>query len=149
MKLFKTNVTAMWKTHGPHLHNPNDQIRGQDYQKEDMKYCYAIASLCELHRHTGDENVFKLLSEGCAKPFPDSFFDAPLYLADLFAYVGMKTDNADYLAKAADLFAQSFPESKCPPVFLPENSVWSGTSAMMLRTGHILQWACWKKKGAK
>ncbi len=146
LNLFNTNISAIWKVHGPHLHNPNDQIRGQDYQKEDMNYCYAIASLCELHRHTGDEKVFKLLSDGCAKPFPDSFFEAPLFLADLFAYVGARIGIAEYLATAADLFAQSFPESKCPPVWLPDNSTWSRTSAMALRAGHILQWAWWKSK---
>jgi hypothetical protein len=63
--------------------------------------------------------------------------------------VGLKTKNAEYLAKAADLFAQSFPESKCPPVFMPGNSTWSRTSAMTLRTGHILQYAHWKLKGSK
>ena len=149
LKLFNTNVTAKWKGLGPHLHDGANQIQSQDYIQEDMKYCYAIAPLCELHSLTGDENLFKLLTEGCAKPFPDSFFEAPLFLSDLFAYVGLKTNNAEYLTKAADLFAQSFPESKCPPVYLPDNSTWSRTSAMTLRTGHLLQWANWKLKGAK
>jgi hypothetical protein len=113
-----------------------------------MKYCYAFAPLCELHYRTGDETVMKLLKEGCERPFPDSFFEAPRFLADLFAYVGMKSGKPEYLETAADLFAQSFPESKCPPVFLHGNSTWSRTAAMTMRTGHLLQYACWKA-GAK
>jgi hypothetical protein len=150
MELFRTNIGALWKRHGPFLHDPNDQIRGQDYQQEDMKYCYVVASLCELHHRTGDETVLKLLKEGCEKPFPDSFFDAPLFLSDLYAYVGLKTGNQAHLKKAANLFAQSFPESRCPPVFLPpDDKTWSRTSAMTLRTGHLLQYAFWKMKAGK
>ncbi len=140
----------MWKNYGPFLHDPNDQIRGQDYQQEDQKYCYAIVPFCELHHRTGDETVMKLLKEGCAKPFPDSFFEAPRFLSDLYAYVGLKTGSAELVARGAESFAQAFPESKCPPVFLAGNSTWSRDAAMMLRTGHLLQYANWKapKKGA-
>jgi hypothetical protein len=143
--LFRTNVIAKRKSLGPFLHDAAHQIQSQDYIQEDMKYCYALASFCELQHLTGDEDLMKLLQEGCQQDFPDSFFEAPFFLSDLYAYVGHKTDNADYVKKAADLFAQAFPESKCPPVFLPDNSVWSRTSAMMLRTGHLLQYANWKQ----
>ena len=149
LALFHAHVVPKWKRLGPFLHDPANQIRSQDYVQEDMKYCYAIAPLCELHHLTGDETLFKLLKEGCEKPFPDSFFEAPLFLSDLFAYVGHKTRNEDYIRRAADLFAQSFPESRCPPVFLPNNSIWSRTSAMTLRTGHLLQYAWWKLKGGE
>jgi len=149
MTLFRTNVCETWKRFGPHLHDPENQIRGQDYQQEDMRYCYVIPSLCELHHRTGDETVFKLLKEGCTKPFPDSFFDAPLFLADLYAYVGWRENNPALLKKAADLFAQGFPESKCPPVFMPADRNWGRTSAMTLRTGHLLQYAHWKNQGKK
>jgi len=144
--LFRTNVTNMWKANGPFLHDPFYQIRGQTYIKEDVKYCYAIASLCDLHRRTGDKDVLKLLTEGCQEEFPDSFFGAPKFLADLYAYVGYKTGNADYVKRAAKLFAQGFPESKNPPVILPGNSTWSRTAAMTLRVGHLLQYANWKLK---
>lgn len=143
--LFRTNVTAKRKNLGPFLHDPHHQIQSQDYIQEDMKYCYALASFCELHHLTGDEGLMKLLQEGCAQDFPDSFFEAPFFLADLYAYVGLKTNHPESIRKAADLFAQAFPESKCPPVFLPHNSVWSRTSAMMLRSGHLLQYANWKQ----
>jgi hypothetical protein len=146
LKLFNTCVVPKWKGSGPHLHEGgNAQIQSQDYLQEDQKYCVAIDPLCELHRRTNDENVLKLLKEGCEKPFPDdSFFEAPRFLADLYAYVGMKTATPDLLSKAADLYAESFAESKCPPVYLPDNSTWSRTSALTLRTGHILQYAHWK-----
>jgi hypothetical protein len=144
MDLFNRHVVPTWKSLGPHLHDGNNQIQSQDYIQTDLKYCCAIVPLCELHYRTGDENVFKLLKEGCEKPFPDSFFEAPRFLSDLFAYVGAKSGKAEYLETAADLFAQSFPESKCPPVFLPNNSTWSRTAAMTLRTGHLLQYAHWK-----
>jgi hypothetical protein len=112
-----------------------------------MKYCYAIQPLCELHHHTADQTVFKLLKEGCEKEFPESFFEAPFFLSNLYAYVGYKTGNGGYVRKAAEFFAQGFPESKSPPVYLPDNTTWSRQSAMMLRTGHLLQYANWKMKG--
>jgi len=144
LSLFKKNVVPKWKDLGPLLHDPARQIRSQDYIQEDVKYCYSIASFCELHHLTGDEELFTMLKEGCEQEFPESFFDAPLFVADLYAYVGLKTGKAEYLTRAADSFATAFPESRCPPVFLPGNSTWSRTSAMMLRTGHLLQYANWK-----
>ncbi|MCG3178585.1 MAG: hypothetical protein BIFFINMI_00913 [Phycisphaerae bacterium] len=144
MRLFDGHVVPKWKDLGPFLHDPTHQIRSQDYIQEDMKYCYSIPAFCELHRRTGDKNVFKLLEEGCEKDFPDSFFQAPLFLSDLYAYVALKTGNRDLLDKAAESFGVGFPESKCPPVFLAANSIWTRTSAMMLRTGSLLQYAAWK-----
>jgi hypothetical protein len=146
--LFRANVVPLWKVEGPYLHDPDHQIRSQTYIKEDVKYCYAIASFCNLHRHTGDAELFRLLSEGCEAEFPHTFFESPKFLADLYAYVGLKTGNAAYIRKAADLFAQGFPESKNPPVILPGSSTWSRTAAMTLRTGHLLQYANWKLKSA-
>jgi len=53
--------------------------------------------------------------------------------------VGLKTGSAELVARGAESFAQAFPESKWPPVFLAGNSTWSRDAAMMLRTGHLLQ----------
>jgi hypothetical protein len=144
--LFRKNVAPKWKAFGTFLHDPDHQIQQQDYIQEDMKYCYAVAPLCELHHLTGDEEVFALLKEGCEKPFPESFFEAPLYLSDLYGYVGLKTGKPELIRQGARFFAQCFPESKCPPVFLPGSTTWYRTSAMMLRTGLILQYANWKMK---
>jgi len=150
LKLFRTNVAALWQEKGPHLHTAGEQIRSQDYIEEDVKYCYALQSLCALHHRTGDERVMELLREGCQKEFPpSSFFEAPIFLSGLYAYVGLKSGNGDYIRKASELFAEGFPESKSPPVHLPENSVWSRQSAMMLRSGQLLQYAYWKHKSTK
>ena len=148
LALFNKHVVPKWKDLGPFLHDPTHQIRSQDYIQEDMKYCYSLQAFCELHHLTGDEDLFKLLKEGCETEFPESFFDAPFFLSDLYAYVGYKTNNEELIRRAPDLLAASFPESKCPPVYLPENTTWSRTSAMMLRTGHILQYVHWKLQGA-
>lgn len=144
--LFHTNVVAKWKALGPFLHDGAGQIASQDYIKDDIRYCYSLQSLCELHHLTGDEKMMELLLAGCQKEFPPSFFDAPFFLSTLYAYVGHKTGNAEYVKRAAELFAEGFPESKSPPVYLPDNSTWTRQAGMMLRTGHILQYANWKKK---
>jgi hypothetical protein len=145
LKLFHTYVVAKWEAHGPHLH-ARDQIRSQGYIRDDVKYCYSIQAFCELHRHTGDKKLLELLQAGCDAEFPENFFDAPLFLADLSAYVALVTGDRDYLDDAVEFWIEGFPESECPPVYLPDNSQWSRRKAMMLRTGHLLQYAHWKLK---
>ncbi|MHC4917055.1 MAG: hypothetical protein ACYTGB_16370, partial [Planctomycetota bacterium] len=80
--IVRKEIAAKHKRLGPHLHARN-QIGGQSYAKEDIKYCYSIAAFCLLHHYTQDKDLFKLLQEGCDKDFPENFFDAPLFLADL------------------------------------------------------------------
>lgn len=145
LTLFHRHVTAKWQAFGPHLHE-RQQIRSQDYTRDDVKYCYSIAAFCFLHHLTGDAKLFELLKAGADTEFPENFFDAPLFLADLHAYVGLKTGEAHYLNDAVELWIQAFPESQCPPVYLPNDSQWSRRSAMMLRTGHLLQYAFWKRE---
>ncbi|MGQ9662304.1 MAG: hypothetical protein ACUVWX_08225, partial [Kiritimatiellia bacterium] len=76
MSLFRTNVVAKWKACGPHLHG-STQIAGQEYIKDDMRYCYAIQSLCELHSRTNDEKLVELLLKGCETEFPATYYEAP------------------------------------------------------------------------
>lgn len=147
--LFNRHVAPKREELGPFLHDARHQIRQQDYIQEDMKYCYLLGALCELHHLTGDEKIFKLLQEGCEKVFPDTFFEAPVYLSDMYAYVGLKSAKAEYLKKAADLFAQGFSESKCPPVYLADSTTWSRAAVMTLRTGHVMQYATWKARNGK
>ncbi len=146
MKLFNTNVVNKWQSHGPHLHSPGTgQIRGQSYIKEDMKFCFAIGPLLGLHARTGDEQVLKLLREAVERPFPeDSYFEAPMFIAGLYAYVGMTDNKPEYMRRAAQQFALGFPESRNPPVFLPQSPIWSFTSAVALRSGYPVQHAFWK-----
>lgn len=145
LSLFTRHIVPVWQRQGPYLHNPADQFRGQGYAKEDIKYCYSIAMLCQLHHLTGDANVLKLLTEGAEGEYSsESFFEAPIFLSGLHAYVGWKTGSREQLARGAERFAEGFPESKCPPCYIPNNSTWSWQSAMYLRSGHILQTAFWK-----
>jgi hypothetical protein len=146
-KMFTRCVVPKWKEHGPHLHT-RKQIRSQSYLRDDIKYCYSIQALCWLHHLTGNQKLFELLRAGCERDFPENFFDAPLFLADLHAYVAVKTKDEDALDDAVDLWVQAFPESRCPPVYQPGNSQWSRRKAMLLRTGHLLQYAHWKWKKA-
>ena len=147
LKLFRTHVVAKWKDCGPHLHR-REQIRSQDYIRDDIKYCYSLQALCELHHRTADAKLLELLKAGCDTEFPENFFDAPLFLANLNAYVALKTGSRDYLEDAIEHWIEAFPESQCPPVYMPGNSQWSRRKAMLLRTGHLLQYACWKQRGA-
>ncbi len=141
--LFGTNVRAKWTAHGPHLHDRR-QVRSQDYTRDDVKYCYSIQAFCELHHRTGDKKLFELLRAGCDAEFPENYFDAPLFLAGLNAYVALKTGKRASLEDAREHWITAFPESKCPPVYQPGNSQWSRRKAMILRAGHLLQYAHWK-----
>lgn len=143
--LFKGRIVPLWKKQGPHLHREGHQIRSQSYVREDQAYCRAIQRLCELHTLTGDEQILSLLKAGCEHKFnSESFYDAPLYLSGLFAYVGLKTDNRKYLTRASSLFAQGFTASRNPSVFMPDNSTWHVNAGNLLRSGHLLQYAWWK-----
>jgi len=144
LNLFRTHVTGKWKSVGPHLHD-RQQIRSQEYTRDDIKYCYSIQAFCLLHHYTKDEKLFELLKAGCDKEFPENFFDAPLFLADLNAYVALVSGEEDYADAAVEHWIAGFPESKCPPVYSPRNSQWSRRKAMFLRTGHLLQYSFWKK----
>ena len=143
--LFDRYVVPKWTALGPHLHDRN-QIQQQDYLQEDAKYCYALSAFCELHRRTSHAKLFELLKAGCDKEFPDNYFEAPLYLANLNAYVALVTGKPDYAKRATEMWASAFPQSKTPPVYLPGNSTWTRSAAMTLRTGHLLQYCFWKKK---
>jgi uncharacterized protein YyaL (SSP411 family) len=144
LKLFRAYVVAKWKAYGPHLH-ARQQIQSQDYTRDDIKYCYSIPAFCLLHHYTGDEKLFELLKAGADRAFPENFFDAPLFLADLNAYVAIKSTEGDYADAAVEHWISGFPESKSPPVYQPRNSQWSRRKAMHLRAGHVLQYYFWKK----
>jgi hypothetical protein len=143
-KLFSTYVVPKWKGLGPHLH-AQQQIRSQSYTRDDIKYCYSIQALCLLHHRTGNKKLFELLKAGCDKDFPDNWFDAPLFLADLHAYVALKTGEKKYIEDGVEHWIEASPESKCPPVYMPDNSQWSRRQGMHLRAGHLLQYYFWKK----
>jgi uncharacterized protein YyaL (SSP411 family) len=145
MKLFERNVTLRWKNFGSHLHKPV-MVQGQDYLPFDKSYCYFIMPLCGLHARTGNKEIERLLIEGCETPFPESFYDAPMYLAALFAYTYTVTDNEAYLKQALNLFAQGFPESATLPIVMPGDNTWSELSAMRIRAAWPIYYALWHKE---
>jgi hypothetical protein len=147
--LFRANIVPTWKQVGPFLHDPFNQIRSQDYVQEDAAYFHNIGVFCELHRRTGDAAVLQMLQEAAERPCPESFLDATLYSASLYAYVGMVTRNDALIDKGVESFLQGFPISRCPPVFLVNNQVWPGNAAGMMRSGNILQYAIWKSRQGK
>ena len=146
LALFRKHLIARSRRYGPHMFDGRRQVWGQAYHGEGMQYCRIIPALCALHHRTGNPSLMKLLKAGCDKPFPESFYDAPLHLSDLLAYVGYKARNSDYLERAVESFIEGFPESKSPPVFRPEDSLWSQRAAVMLQTGQILQYVHWRMK---
>jgi PcRGLX-like N-terminal RIFT barrel domain/PcRGLX-like protein central beta sandwich domain len=144
LSLFNRRVMPKYKGAGPHMH-ARQQIRSQSYSRDDIKYCYSIQAFCLLQHYTGDKTVLKVLTAGCDKDFPENFFDAPLFLADLHAFVALKTGKSDYADDAVEHWIEASPESKLQPVFLPNNSKWTERKAMHLRAGHLLQYYFWKK----
>lgn len=148
VKLFTNSLQGRIANYGPFLHNPRAQFQSQDYLGEDMQYCYSLATFCDLHYESGSEAVFKLLKGACDQPFPESFFDAPIFLADLYGYVGWRTGDRALLDRAVESFADGFVESRCPPVFLPRNSTWTRTAAMQLQADQLFQVALWRMGAA-
>jgi PcRGLX-like N-terminal RIFT barrel domain/PcRGLX-like protein central beta sandwich domain len=147
LKLFRSNVVSKWKGVGPHLHSRR-QVGGQSYTMDDKKYCHGILGLCLLHHYSKDKQVLELLKAGADQDFPENYFDAPLFLADLHAYVALVTGKTNYVDDAIEHWIEASAESKCPPLFLGnKNSTWHKRSVMHLRAGHLLQYYFWKKKG--
>jgi hypothetical protein len=144
--IFESHIVPREKEWGPHLFDPRGELRGQEHHQLANQYCYGIATLCELHHRTGDDKIEALLKAGAAKPFANTFYEAPLYLADLYAYVGYRQENEQLIEKGMDDFIDTFPESKKPPLFLAGMNEWSEITARKLQTGHVLQWVGWKKK---
>jgi hypothetical protein len=143
--LFEAHLIHGEKEWGPHLFDPGRELRGQEHHQLANQYCYGVATLCELHYRTGDKKLGALLKAGAAKPFADTFYEASLYLSDLYAYVGYRQGNEQLIEKGMDAFMDTFPESKHPPIFQPGMMTWTERPARVLQTGHILQWVCWKR----
>ena len=144
LSLFSNHIARQWKSKGPYLTGEGGNSRSAETRAK--AYCYGIPALCRLHELTADKQVMKMLTEGCEKEFPDTVFsDASRYLADLYAYVGYRVKNEDYIERAFEAFIEGFPEEQSPRCFFNDNE-WSRRAALMLRTGHILQYVTWKEQ---
>jgi len=134
MVLFNNNITPQWKQMGPYL-------------QKGLQYYYTTQALCELHDRTGDENVMKLLEEGCAGSFSHKYKEWQIFLSNIYAYVGYKKNNPAYIKKAEDLFNAYIPAASAPPCY-DGSGAWDKQSGKILRNGHILQFVEWKLKHA-
>jgi hypothetical protein len=143
--IFNSHIVPREKEWGPHLFDPRGELRGQEHHQLANQYCFGVATLCEMHYRTGDKKLDALLKAGAAKPFTNTFYEAPLYLSDLYAYVGYRQGNKQLIEKGMDGFIDNFPESQKPPLFLPGMNEWTSHTARVLQTGHVLQWVFWKR----
>ncbi len=145
LALFDKNIQPQWQAQGPHLYAPVTYLH-EGRRAADMDYLYGIAALCNLHIRTGNTRLLELLVAGCETEPRAEFYEAPLYLAGLFAYVSLAADKPDYLKEAFRLFERGFPDSRNPPVFRVGTPDWSERSAMRLRAGHLVQYAAWRSR---
>ena len=129
---------------GPFLFEPRLEIRGQEYHRLGEQFCYGLLALGEYHYRTGDPRVGKVLAEACAAEFPETYFEAPLFLSDLYGYVGIVRGDAGLAERGMDSFADAFPESRKPALFHPGELDWTALAAARLRAGSLLQYIAWK-----
>jgi hypothetical protein len=147
--IFDKHIYLCDKELGPHLFDPKHELHGQEHHRLAEQYCHGIATLCELHHRTNDKKLAALLTAAAAKPFPNTFYGAGLYLSDLYAYVGFTTNEQDAVEQGIGGFIDTFPESKKPPVYLPGKMNWSERSARVLQAGHVLQYVLWKQNAGQ
>jgi hypothetical protein len=139
--LFNKPLTMQWQKSGPYLGATGGNC---------LQYYYSTQPLCELHHRTGDENVLKLLKEGCAGDYEatkPAYNEWPIFLSNIYAYVGYAEKNAAYLAKAEELFAKYAEITKNLGCYTT-NGAWDKESGKLIRNGHILQYVEWKLKTA-
>jgi hypothetical protein len=140
MILFKNNTAMQWKQNGPFLGN------------DCLQYYYSVYPLCELHGRTGDEDILKFLKAGCDAPYPGPGMSQPypewkIHMTNLYAYVGWKTNNPEYLKKAEQLFVEFVPGDKSPACYT-DNGAWDKETGKAIRNGQLLQYVEWKLKTA-
>jgi hypothetical protein len=132
MTLFNNHFTPQWRAKGPYLQGG-------------LSYYYSTQGLCELHHRTGDQNVLKLLTEGCEGDFQSRYGEWMIFLSNIYAYVGYKTNNEAYLKKAEELFSQVIPRQAKPVVFT-RSGAWTKETCKVMRNGHVLQYVLWRMK---
>jgi len=132
MVLFKNHVVPTWKKDGPYL-------------QKGLQYYYSTQGFCELQHRTGDANVMKLLEEGCAGQFPKkTYSEWPIFLSNIYAYVGYKKGKPEYIKTAQDYFTGYVSGSKSPPAYRIGSGAWTKETCKTIRNGHILQYVKWK-----
>jgi len=129
MVLFRNNLAHKWKEKGP-------------YGDGGLQYYYCTQGLCELHHRTGDPEVMKMLEEGCRGSFSDRYAEWRVFLTNIYAYVGYKQNNPQYITKAKELFLAYKPGGS--PDCFRGTGAWDKETGKFIRNGHILQHVLWK-----
>jgi hypothetical protein len=139
MILFNKPLTLQWRQSGPYLGATGGNC---------LQYFYSTQGLCELHDRTGDANVLRLIKEGCDGNYEatnPAYDEWPIFLSNIYAYLGYKQNNPAYLAKAEDLFCRYAEATKNLGCYTT-NGAWDKESGKLMRNGHILQFVEWKLK---
>jgi len=129
MILFRNNLVLKWKEKGP-------------YMDGGLQYYYSTQGLCELQHRTGDAELLKLLEEGCQGSFTDQYGEWRVFLTNIYAYVGYKRNNPEYIRKAKELFLAYKPGGS--PACFRSTGAWDKETGKFIRNGHILQYVLWK-----
>jgi len=137
------------KAMGPHMFDAAMENAGQGYNMLGEQLCYGLAGLCEYCYRTKDEQVDKLLKDIADKGAPSTFYEAPLYFADLYGFLGQGSKDKALMEKGMRSFADGFPESRIPAVYSEGRADWSVRPPELLRAGSMLHFFCWKQEKSK
>jgi hypothetical protein len=136
--LFRNHQKPKWKAKGP-------------YHDQGLQYYYCTQGLCELQHRTGDAELMEMLAAACEgdveAAFARTYSEWPAFLANVFAYVGHKKGNDEYIAKAKALFERYKPGGS--PACFRRTGAWDKETGKFIRNGHILQHVLWKRERAK
>lgn len=135
--LFTNNLKAMWKEKGTFF--------GGKAESPDIQYLYCLQPLCELHHHTGNEEILALLKEGAAaNPNTGNLIEIN-HLSNLYGYVGLMEKNQDYIKKGEAVFAKAVQGDN--PACYGGGGAWTKETGKRVRYGQILHYAHWKLAG--
>lgn len=131
--LWNNNLKVKWK-------EKNDATFGDG--AGGLQYFYCLYPLIQLHDRTDDPDLLAFLKEGAAA---GNWSDRPVevnHYTDFYAYLGWKTDNPAYLAKAREALALAMGTQSNPAVYTGSGA-WTKESAKRLRYAHVLNYVEW------
>jgi len=140
MVLFSNHLMEQRKASGPFLVKSNH-----------LQYYYGTQGFCELAERTGDAKVLEFIKAGVEADFEKTcgaktYNEWPMFLSNIYAYLGHKTDNEGLVKKAEDYFCRVVSKSPSPPCH-KSSGAWTKETCKTLRNGHILQFVKWKRAG--
>jgi hypothetical protein len=136
--LWENNLKLKWKESGVDM----------GFGSNPILYFYCIYPLIQLYTHTGNQEIFDFLKAGAdAKVWSDAAVEIN-HLSNLYAFIGWKTGNEEFVGKAEEAFAKAIGDSTDPPCY-SDAGAWTKERAKRLRYGHVLQYCEWLKKQGK